>query len=282
MRDTVDLSRYFTRIGYRGPAEPTLDVLRQLQLHHPLAIPFENLNPYAGLRVALDLDSVCGKLIERRRGGYCFEQNKLFHAVLTQLGFRVAPLIARVYWQRAPELPPPPRTHMLLRVELDGATWLADVGFGSVTLTAPLRVSLNQAQSTPHGQFRVTGAPAAGELDLECETPSGWKPLYRFALSPVEWIDYEVANWFTSTHPESFFTHDLVVCRVMPDSRANLFNDMLTLRGLRGDAQTSRLPDFDAWSDCLRERFGLDLAGFDAPALYARAVARTDAGRAAA
>lgn len=219
MRDAVDLSRYFARIGYRGPAQPTLDVLRELQLLHPQSIPFENLNPYTGARVALDLESVVDKLIERRRGGYCFEQNKLFYTVLVQLGFRVTPLIARVRWQRPPDVSTP-QTHMLLRVDLDGATWFADVGFGSTTLTAPLRFDPNVAQSTPHGTFRVVDAPVAGELEIECETPAGWQPLYRFSLKPVEWVDYEVANWYTSRHPDSFFTHDLVVCRILPDARA--------------------------------------------------------------
>ncbi|KGS08104.1 arylamine N-acetyltransferase family protein [Burkholderia sp. ABCPW 111] len=273
MRDAVDLSRYFARIGYRGPAQPTLDVLRELQLLHPQSIPFENLNPYTGARVALDLESVVDKLIERRRGGYCFEQNKLFYTVLVQLGFHVTPLIARVRWQRPPDVSTP-QTHMLLRVDLDGATWFADVGFGSTTLTAPLRFDPNVAQSTPHGTFRVVDAPVAGELEIECETPAGWQPLYRFSLKPVEWVDYEVANWYTSRHPDSFFTHDLVVCRILPDARALLFNDAVTLRTTDGAAQTTRLPDVDAWAACVRERFGLDLSGFDVAALYARAVAR--------
>ncbi|AOJ07036.1 arylamine N-acetyltransferase family protein [Burkholderia mayonis] len=281
MRDAVDLSRYFARIGYHGPVEPTLDVLRQLQVLHPQSIPFENLNPYTGARVALDLESVVDKLIEQRRGGYCFEQNKLFYTVLVQLGFRVTPLIARVRWQRPPE-ESPPQTHMLLRIDLDSATWFADVGFGSTTLTAPLRYDLNDAQPTPHGMYRVVDAPVEGELEIECETPNGWHPLYRFSLKPVEWIDYEVANWYASSHPDSFFTHDLVVCRILPDARALLFNDTLTLRTTEGAAQTTRLSHVDAWAACLRERFGLDLSGFNAAALHARVVARADAAAAAA
>lgn len=281
MRDAVDLSRYFARIGYRGPAEPTPDVLRQLQLLHPQSIPFENLNPFTGARVALELESVVDKLVGQRRGGYCFEQNKLFYTVLVQLGFRVTPLIARVRWQRPPEQSTP-QTHMLLRIDLDGDTWFADVGFGSTTLTAPLRHDPNVAQPTPHGTFRVVDAPVAGEFEIECETPNGWHPLYRFSLKPVEWVDYEVANWYTSRHPDSFFTHDFIACRILPDARALLFNDALTLRTADGAAHTTRLTDVDAWAACVRERFGLDLDGFDAAALYARAVARADEAAAAA
>ena len=123
MFDSFPLARYFTRIGYHGPAEPTLEVLRQLHLLHPQAIPFENIDAYSGLGVSLDLARIADKMLARGRGGYCFEHNRLFQAVLEQLGFRVTPLIARVRWQ----VPADVRTgltHMLLRVDLDGRSWL--------------------------------------------------------------------------------------------------------------------------------------------------------------
>lgn len=201
--------------------------------------------------------------------------------MLVQLGFRVTPLIARVRWQRSPEQSTP-QTHMLLRIDLDGDTWFADVGFGSTTPTAPLRHDPNVEQPTPHGTFRVVDAPVAGELEIECDTANGWHPLYRFSLKPVEWVDYEVANWYTSRHPDSFFTHDLIVCRILPDARALLYNDALTLRTADGAAQTIRLTDADAWAACVCERLGVDLSGFDAAALYARAAARADETAAAA
>ena len=145
MSDSFPLARYFTRIGYHGPAEPTLDVLRQLHLLHPQAIPFENIDAYSGLGVSLDLARIADKMLARGRGGYCFEHNRLFQAVLEQLGFRVTPLIARVRWQ----VPADVRTgltHMLLRVDLDGRSWFADVAFGSTTQTAPLEFLLNVPQ----------------------------------------------------------------------------------------------------------------------------------------
>ena len=154
MFDSFPLARYFTRIGYHGPAEPTLEVLRQLHLLHPQAIPFENIDAYSGLGVSLDLARIADKMLARGRGGYCFEHNRLFQAVLEQLGFRVTPLIARVRWQ----VPADVRTgltHMLLRVDLDGRSWLVDVAFGSTTQTAPLEFLLNVPQETPHGVFRI-------------------------------------------------------------------------------------------------------------------------------
>lgn len=275
MNDDFDLSRYFSRIRYQGQAEPTLDVLRALHLLHPQAIPFENLNPYTGARVRLDLPSIATKLVEQRRGGYCFEQNKLLHAALTRIGFRVTPLIARVRWQLPPEASSA-QTHMLLRIELDGATWFADVGFGSATLTAPLRHVLNEEQHTPHGSFRLVAAPVDGELESEYRTPGGWQTVYRFSLKPVEWIDYEMANWFTSTYPDSIFLRELIICRILPEARASLVNDTLTLRDLDGHARTTRLADTDAWAACLHERFGIDTAGFDTAALFAKVKVRGD------
>ena len=275
MTDSFDLSRYFSRIGYDGPAEPTLDVLRRLHLLHPQAIPFENLNPLTGARVALDLPAIVDKVIGRRRGGYCFELNKLFHTALTTIGFRVTPLIARVRWMRPPEVVTA-QTHMLLRIDLDGAAWLADIGFGSATLTAPLRFVPGERQLTPHGAFRVVDAPVDGEFDMQFEIPDGWQTTYRFSLKRAEWIDYEAANWFTSTYPESIFVNDLIACRVLPDGRAALFNTVLTLRDAAGAGRTVTFDDAAAWGACLRDTIGIDTTGFDLDALFARVAARAN------
>ncbi|RQS68639.1 arylamine N-acetyltransferase [Burkholderia sp. Bp8963] len=273
MTDTFDLSRYFARIGYDGPVAPTLDVLRRIHLLHPQAIPFENLNPLTGARVALDVPSVVAKVVERRRGGYCFELNKLFYTALTRVGFRVTPLIARVRWMRAPD-DVTAQTHMLLRVDLDGDAWFADIGFGSATLTAPLRYAPGERQLTPHGAFRVIDAPVDGELDMQCETPDGWQTTYRFSLKRAEWIDYEAANWFTSTYPDSIFVNDLIACRVLPEGRAALFNTTLTLRDAAGAGSSQTFDDAAAWGACLRETIGIDTTGFDLDALFARVAAR--------
>ncbi|MGS1000688.1 arylamine N-acetyltransferase family protein [Burkholderia glumae] len=279
MYDDLDLPHYLERIGYRGKPEPTLEVLRQLHRLHPQAIAFENLDSLSGSPVKLDLLSITAKMVARRRGGYCFEHNRLFHAALTRIGFEVTPLLARVRWQQAPDAVTP-QTHKLLCVEIGGESWYVDVGFGAVTQTAPLAATPGLAQATTHGEYRIVAAPApaAGEFDLECRTAKGWQAVYRFGTRRVERVDYDVANWYASTHPDLKFVNDLIVSRVLPDGRASLLNDALTLRDANGAAtHHERFAGATAWAACLTERFGLELGGFDIGGLFARVQARSAA-----
>ena len=272
MANPLDLDRYFARIGYTGPRAQTLDVLRDLQRLHAHAIPFENLDPLTGRRVSLDLAAVVDKLVERRRGGYCFEQNRLFAHVLMQLGFEVTPLIARVLWGRDPDAVPP-RTHMLMRVDLDGDAWMADVGFGSATLTSPLRLIAGETQQTTLEPFRLADA-SHGAFDLELQAGETWAKVYRFDLNRVEWIDYEVSNWYTSTYPESFFTTDLVVTRVVPGGRATLFDDRLTERTKDGHVTERPIADASELADVLRGLFGIDTGDIDPGRVFERVKGR--------
>jgi len=137
----TSLSTYFHRVGYTGNASVSLETLQTLHLHHTQAIAFENLNPFLGWPVPLDTASLQEKLVNSRRGGYCYEQNLFFKHVLETIGFRVTGLAARVVWNMTPDVVLP-RTHMLMRVEARGESFIADVGFGSLTLTAPLRLQL--------------------------------------------------------------------------------------------------------------------------------------------
>jgi N-hydroxyarylamine O-acetyltransferase len=276
MSSSFDLDRYFSRIGYDGPRGATLDVLRDLQRLQPLAIPFENLNPLTGRRVSLALPELADKLIERRRGGYCFELNTLLAHVLMQLGFAVTPLLARVLWRRDPNTVTA-RSHTVLRIDLDGELWIADAGFGAVTLTAPLRLVAGAAQPTTLEPFRIADA-ARQSFDVEVKAGDTWMKLYRFEQQRVEWIDYEVANWYTSTHPESFFTDSLVVCRVVPGGRLTLFNDRLTERSKEGRTTEQRIESARELDACLREAFGIDVGDIDVAAIFERVEGRTPTG----
>lgn len=270
MSYTVNLDNYFSRIGYEGPRAASLEVLRALHGLHPRAIPFENLNPLTRRPVKLDLESVERKLVAEHRGGYCFEQNALFANVLTQLGFKVTPLLARVLWGRDADAMPP-RTHMVLRIDLDNEAWIADVGFGSVTLTVPLRLSAGLAQPTPLGTFRLADA-SRGALCLEVQArDESWARVYRFDLHPVEWIDYETSNWYTSTSPEAIFASNLIVSRVLPEARLTLLNDQLNERAADGEIiGTQQLRSAGELAACLRDRFGLNTGDIDIAAIFER------------
>ena len=139
MHDTIDLQAYLRRIGWQGAVAPDMATLQAIATAHVAAIPFENINPLLGLPVSLELAALERKLVHEGRGGYCFEQNLLFEAVLRAVGFEVSGLIARVLWTR-PEDAVTPQTHMLLRVELAGESCLVDVGFGGQNLVGVLRL----------------------------------------------------------------------------------------------------------------------------------------------
>ena len=250
-----DLGAYLARIGHAGPATPTLATLRALHALHPAAIAFEGLDPLLGREVRLDPASVARKLVGERRGGYCFEHNLLFASVLRSIGFSVETLGGRVIWATGPDGPPRPRTHMLLLVTLDGATWIADVGFGGYLADAPLRLQAGVAQTTPAGRFMLTEAD--GTWTLAAGVGDGWRGAYRFTLEPQAAADYEVANWYTSTHPASLFRNHLLMERLAPGLRAALLDRHLTLRHADGRVETSVLEDADALAATMDRVFGV-------------------------
>jgi N-hydroxyarylamine O-acetyltransferase len=269
----VELERYFARIGYHGPRTATLDVLRALHRLHPFAIPFENLDVLAGRHVSIRFEDIVAKLVDARRGGYCFEHNTLFAHALAALGFGVTPLAARVLYGR-PAGAITPRTHMLLRVEVEGAAWLADVGFGGTTLCAPLAFATAEPQATDLEPARLA-IQADGMWKLAVQEGETWNDVYRFESTPAEWVDYEVANWYTSTSPDSFFTDSLIACSLREGCRMTLFNDRYTERDARGNRTLTRMiADAGELVDCLHTRFGIDTSDFDASALYARIAGR--------
>ncbi len=255
MGDTLDLDGYCARIGYDGPREPTLAVLRALTVLHPQAIPFETLDPLLGRPVALDRAALQAKLVHGRRGGYCQEQNLLFHDALAAMGFRVAALGARVIWMSPGH--DAPLTHRLTLVSLGGENFIADVGFGGQTPTAPLRLEPGLEQETPHGRYRLArhGETHESQFRLRDE----WAPMYRFTLSPLTPVDFEVANWFTSTYPRALFVRNLLVARVVGETRVNLRNTELGVRHRDGSVEHRRVVDAHDLRRVLEDTMGLRL-----------------------
>ncbi len=257
MSRSIDLERYFARIGYSGSRAPTLETLRAIHLLHPQAIAFENLDALLGRPIGLDSQALQRKLVEHGRGGWCFEHNWLLADVLAALGFQVTGLAARVLWN-APEAAVRPRTHMLLRIDaLDGGPHIADVGFGGLTLTGPLRLTGGVEQATPHEQFRLT--PIPGGFVLEALVRDAWKPLYSFDLQSHVLPDYEVWNWYLEHHPTSPFVSNLMVARVTADRRYGLFNNNLSIHHLRGTSEQVTLTSAEELQRTLAETFQIHL-----------------------
>jgi N-hydroxyarylamine O-acetyltransferase len=259
----IDLAAYFDRIGYDGPAAPTRQALAEVHRLHVAAIPFENLSPLMGDEVPLDLPALQAKLVRGGRGGYCFEHNLLLWAVLEAMGFQAQGLGARVLWGAPEGSPVRQRSHMALLVDLPEGRFVADVGFGGMTMSAPLQLQADTLQPTPHERFRLIAAPGDA-YDLQAEVGGRWASLYRFDLSPQLPVDYEPANWFVATHPASPFPSHLMGARAEPHRRLALFDTRFTVREKGKPPVERTLGSLDELAGVLTEQFGLTLpSGFE-------------------
>ncbi|WP_140626763.1 arylamine N-acetyltransferase family protein [Methylibium rhizosphaerae] len=262
MTTHIDLDAYFARIGYTGSRLPSLANLQAIIERHTQTIPFENLDPLLGQPVRLDLDSLQRKLVQGGRGGYCFEHNTLLRDVLHAMGYHVGGLAARVRWNVAEEVTTP-RTHMLLHVDLADGIYIADVGFGGLTLTSALRLEAFSPQSTPHESFRLTQAKGDGYV-LQARLGGEWKALYVFDLQRQLPVDFELANWYLSNHPQSHFVTGLMAARALPRQRLALRNNLFTRHHLNGESEPRTLATPAELREVLTGEFGIRLP--DTPA----------------
>jgi N-hydroxyarylamine O-acetyltransferase len=252
-----DLDAYCARVGYEGMRTPTLATLHAITAAHARAIPFENLDVLLGHGIDLDPAAIFSKLVSRRRGGYCFEQNGLLLMVLQALGFQVAPISARVRWQRPRDFTPP-RTHVFLRVELDGASWLTDVGVGNMSLTAALRLAPEIEQATPHEPRRLILEGA--RWFHQARLGDSWHDVCEFTLEEMPEIDRVIGNWYTSSHPQSHFRNRLWVARAGDNGeRRTLLNREFAVRSRSGEATTRRIASPSGLLEVLAVEFGLAL-----------------------
>lgn len=249
--EALDLSGYLRRIGHPEVPFPTLSALRSLHLAHASTIPFENLDILLGRPIRLDMASLQAKLVRAGRGGYCFEHNLLFAAALQRVGFPVIRLAARVR-QGTTRLNP--RTHMTVLTEVDGLRWLCDVGFGGDGLLQPLPLDGGETSHQSGRSYRVVEED--GAWVLQAADDGDWSDLYVFTLEPQHLVDYEMANHYTSTYPESRFRQTLTAQLPGPDVRAILRNLELTeQRGARVSVRT--LAGDDELLTVLDSLFGL-------------------------
>lgn len=208
LKAALDVDAYLARIDYRQSPRADVATLEALHLAHAIHIPFENVAIQLGQPIRLDVASLQEKLVCNGLGGYCFEHNTLFAAVLEEIGFRVTLLAARVRIGATRVLP---RTHMLLEVEASGRAWLADVGFGAGGLLAPIPFAPGEVVRQPLDTYRL--CQADGLWVLQSLAGPEWCDLYVFSREPQLPVDMEMASYFTSTHPDSIFVRTLTAQR---------------------------------------------------------------------
>ncbi|SFU65748.1 N-hydroxyarylamine O-acetyltransferase [Nitrosomonas eutropha] len=214
-KSSICLSQYFERIGYQGVAENTLEVLHALTRAHTQTIPFENLDVYLKKPIHLETGALFNKLVLAKRGGYCFEQNGLFLQILLQLGFNARPLAARVRLRVTDRSEMPARTHLLIGIDLNGQQWITDVGVGGYSLTRALLWQENLEQDTLHDRRRLIHE--SGRWFHQVWVDDRWLDIYEFGGEQMPISDQKVANWYTSTYPDSSFTKQIMVARALPD-----------------------------------------------------------------
>jgi N-hydroxyarylamine O-acetyltransferase len=259
-----DVEIYLRHIGHRGPCSADVSTLEALIGAHAATIPFENVDVLAGRVPPLDLASLRDKLLSGRRGGYCFEQNLLFLAVLRALGFDAHPAEARVRADVPPEVITG-RTHLVVRVVLDGRTFLADVGFGGMAPLAPVAVDGEPCRCPDGAVYRVVALNGGNsEIALQIQTAHGWQDCYHVGAGTPHKVDLEMGNWFVATFPRSMLGNNLLVARAIEGGRLTLLNRLLTFRRAATDTLEQReLSTRSELEDVLAARFGLLLAEAD-------------------
>ncbi|MEL1087732.1 arylamine N-acetyltransferase family protein [Pseudomonas sp. OB66] len=247
---------YLQRLGFDAPPPPTLDTLHQLQLRHTAQFVFENLATISAEPVLIDLVSIEDKVLQQGRGGYCYELNHLFYALLLELGFDARAISGRVVMNQ-PEGSWTARTHRLSLVTIDGVRYITDVGFGGMVPTAPLLLDSEDEQPTPHEPYRID-KQADGYL-LRAKVAAEWRPMYLFDLQRQEDIDYTVGNWYVSTHPESPFAQRLMVARTGDGWRKTLNNGSFAVHHIGSDSERRDVVDVGELIGLMQREFDLQV-----------------------
>lgn len=255
-----NLEAYFERIGYEGVAEVDFGTLKKLSFLHTQTLPFENLNPFLGIPVKIDQTSLQNKMVQKQRGGYCYEHNLLFCYALQAMGFQVIPLPARVLKHHS-EGDIPPKTHILLQVLIGEDKFLVDVGFGKETLTGPIPFKMDKAHPTPHKYYRIQ--KKSKHYLMQCRTQRGWGDMYSFLPRRFYFADCKVANWYVSTHPDSPFTQGLIAARAGNKCTYTLSNHKFKVHHINGSSDLKVLNSVEEMKEVLTDIFKIDLPDVD-------------------
>jgi N-hydroxyarylamine O-acetyltransferase len=251
----LNIKAYLERINYHGSPAPTAETLRDLQVAHLLAVPFENLSVHAKEPIVLEDEALFTKIVGRRRGGFCYEANGLFAAFLRQLGFDVAMLSAEV--ANAEGDFGPDFDHMALMVSLE-QRWLVDVGFGDSFLE-PLRLDDCSEQLEGERAYRIL---KDGDHLIVAQRDKGevWNPQYRFTLQPHEYADFSEMCRYHQTSPQSHFTRARICTRATREGRITLSEMRFIATSKQGGRKERVLSSQEEYADILREHFDIDMS----------------------
>jgi len=249
----LNVENYLKRISFQDEIQTNLNTLAALHRHHIQNIPFENLDILHGRKIHLDLNKIEHKVISNRRGGFCYELNSLFGALLRQVGFDVKMISARVYGK---EKIGREFDHLFLKVNF-GIAWLVDVGFGDNFLE-PIRIEIGTKQRDPTGIFRIERHDSA-YLRLESYKEGlGYSPKYFFTMDERQLEDYAEMCEYHQTSPESSFTHERVCTMATEHGRVTLRDDML-IETIYGKKTMRLVMDDEEFDQILKDRFGIEI-----------------------
>lgn len=251
----MNIEAYLERINYRGSLRPTAETLRGLQVAHLLTVPFENLSIHRKEPIVLETEALFGKIVERRRGGFCYEANGLFTALLSGLGFQVKMLAAEV--AKSDGSFGPNFDHMTLMVTLE-QRWLADVGFGD-SFREPLLLDERGEQAQGESRYKIV-ADESKLLLKQREKMGEWKSQYQFTLQPYEFADYAEMCRYHQISTQSHFTQKRICSRATENGRVSLSEMRLIITSENGERDERVLESQEEYAAALREHFGIHLS----------------------
>ena len=245
----VDVSAYLSRINFSGAAAAIPGTLRAIHRAHLFTVPFENLDIGLHREIKCDENAAVHKIVELRRGGFCYEMNGAFAALLRTLGFQVTLLSARVAREDGSE--GPEFDHLTLRVDL-GGPWLVDVGFGD-SFIDPLRLQCDIEQEQSGRRFRLVEESERIQLQMQ-EPGKTWKNQYSFSLTPRRLEEFAGMCHYHQTSPASSFTQKRICTLAREDGRVTIADYKLILTR-NGQREEKMLGSEEEWREALKRYF---------------------------